>query len=150
MKAIASSREQHRKMALTPLPAWIERAQGKLVSARILLDHEQHDDVAELCLFAVEMILKACIARHFTLPSVPGTGLEWEQYTGKNYFTHNLDILLKASQKGDLIRLDYLAEWSIITQWAIDERYKPVGTVSRRAAEEGIEAAATLLEALWT
>jgi HEPN domain-containing protein len=137
-------------MPLTPLPAWVERAHGKLVSARILLDHGQYDDVAELCLFAVEMILKASIAQRYAMTGVPGTKLEWKDHTGSDFFTHKLDDLLKASQKLDVVRLDYLTEWSIINQWAIDERYKPVGTVSRRAAEAGIEAAATLLNVVWS
>ena len=61
----------------------------------------------------------------------------------KSFLTHNLDQLVKLAglQKAyDNADVNFKTNWSIATKWTEVNRYKPIGTSSKRDVEEIINA----------
>jgi hypothetical protein len=61
---------------------------------------------------------------------------------------HDLDVLLHFTGRETRIKTSHMTEWSVVTQWDPEARYKPVGSANRAAAALMISSAETLLKAL--
>lgn len=96
--------------------------------------------------YAVEIALKARIAKTLRWKDFP---LKDEEFKGLGSLkVHKLPILLKLSGREDAIKSKYLAEWSAVSAWDPETRYRPIGSASRRDAEIMISSAKVLLKAL--
>jgi hypothetical protein len=57
-------------------------------------------------------------------------------------------VLLTFTGQGQNVKANHLAEWSHVTIWDPESRYKPIGTVTEPDAQRMINSAATLLGVL--
>jgi hypothetical protein len=89
--------------------------------AAILLAASEWARAYYLIGYAVECALKACIARQFTLHSVPDRRLVLD------FYTHDVEKLLGLTQ----LRTNLLADaqrqlnWAIVKDWSEQARYEP-------------------------
>ncbi len=116
--------------------------QARVEDALVLYDAFRFDGSVYLCGYAIELGLKARICRT----------LQWDEYpTSRNYSTfrtHDLDVLLHLSGCEDTIKLNHLADWSVVAQWNPEARYNPIGNVTRSDANDMIESTKQLLKVL--
>ena len=93
-----------------------EIVQARSKDAEVLLDNSRFDGSVYLCGYAIELALKARICKT----------LQWNEYpTSAKYSTfktHDLDLLLHLTGLEDKIRFQYIAEWSVVTQWNPESR----------------------------
>ena len=66
----------------------------------------------------------------------------------ETFKTHDLDILLRLSGREQYIKVNLFAEWTVVSQWNPESRYRPVGTVSVATAQGMISAAQKILAKL--
>ncbi len=78
--------------------------------------------------------------------------LKWDDYPASNklnnFKTHDLDLLLLLSGVKKKINAELWAEWSGVSGWTSELRYKPAGNVTKEETRLMIEAAKTLLKRL--
>ena len=122
----------------------------EIVSARIedaeaLLNNSRFDGSVYLCGYAVELGLKAKICHTLQWEEYPSTGTGSKYKTFK---THDLDVLLHLTGVEKKVRLELLAEWSIVAQWTPEARYNPIGKVDETGAKDMLESTKVLIERL--
>ena len=123
----------------------VRRARAHLRDAELLHANQRYDGAVYLCGYAVEIALKARICRTLkwtTFPAASGT----ERF--KSFLIHNLETLLLFSGVEGKIKPALAAEWSTVKDWNPEQRYSPVGTQSRSAAEDMIAATRIILRVL--
>jgi len=102
--------------------------EARLIDAEVLLNAKRFDGSVYLCGYAIELGLKRRICET----------LKWNEYptSGKysTFKTHDLDVLLHLSGIEDNIKIHYLSEWSIVSQWNPEARYKPIGNIQETDA----------------
>jgi hypothetical protein len=76
----------------------------------------------------------------------PESKKEFERLS--SFKTHDLDTLLSLSGREQKIRGNHLTEWSGVTQWDPEIRYKPIGSVMQADASLMIQRVEVLLGAL--
>jgi len=117
-------------------------AEARLVDAEVLLNSKRFDGSVYLCGYAIELGLKKRICET----------LKWNEYptSGKysTFKTHDLDVLLHLSGIEDKIKVNYLTEWSIVSQWNPEARYKPIGKIIESDAKDMLESAKEIIEQL--
>lgn len=121
-------------------------AQARLKDSEVLNRARRYDGAVYLCGYAVETALKARICRTLKWPGFPSTKAEFQ--TLQSFKTHALDVLLSLSGVEVKIKTRFLAEWSYVTRWDPEVRYKPIGTATRNDAVNMINSAKTLLRQL--
>jgi HEPN domain-containing protein len=101
---------------------------ARLIDAEVLLNAKRFDGSVYLCGYAIELGLKKRICET----------LKWNEYptSGKysTFKTHDLDVLLHLSGIEDNVKIHYLSEWSIVSQWNPEARYKPIGNIQETDA----------------
>src|SRR5215467_12539098 len=107
-------------------------ARGRLRDAEVLLTAGRYDGAMYLCGYAIEAALKAHICRVLKWPGYPSTRKEFEGY--QSFRTHDQDVLLHLSGTENKIKTSHLAEWSIVTTWDSNVRYRPIGSTSSQDA----------------
>lgn len=116
--------------------------QARLKDAEVLLEASRFDGSVYLCGYAIELGLKARICKT----------LQWDKYpSGKDYNTfktHDLDVLLHLTGLEDKVKLKYMAEWSIVTQWNPEARYNPIGNVQESDARDMLDSTKELIKQL--
>lgn len=107
-----------RRSELKPL------AQAKLEDARLLLAHKRPSNAYYLGGYAIELALKACIAKQISSDTIPDKDFirnvyshEFSQLTG----LAGLSSELKREIKDDPL---FAANWAIIREWLPDARYR--------------------------
>lgn len=99
-------------------------AQAKIDDASILLQNRRFSNAYYLAGYAVELGLKACIARHINAETIP------DKYFIKNILDHQFPKLiglaglateLKDQKDNDP---DFAANWAIVSEWSPDARYE--------------------------
>lgn len=99
-------------------------AQAKLDDAGILLAHKRPSNAYYLGGYAIELALKACIARQITTDTIPDKDFI------RNVYSHEFSQLvglaglsseLKREIKGDPL---FAANWAIAREWLPDARYR--------------------------
>jgi hypothetical protein len=118
-------------------------ARARLKDATVLLDSKRYDGAVYLCGYAIELKLKARICRFLRWTEFPSSGREFEDY--KSLKTHNLDVLLHLSGVEQTVKLGFLTEWSIVSQWNPESRYQCVGTLAEPDANMMIASTKKLL-----
>jgi hypothetical protein len=118
-------------------------ARARLKDADVLLASRRYDGATYLCGYAVELALKARICQALKWQDFPSTSGEFRDY--QSFKTHDLDVLLHLSGREQIIKLNFLAEWSAVAQWDPSARYQPVGSANRTDAQLMISSAKTLL-----
>lgn len=121
-------------------------AKARLKDSEILFRNRRYDSAIYLCGYAVELALKARICRTLKWMGFPSSNSEFRDY--KSLKTHNLDTLLAFSGVEDKIKNRFLSEWSVVTQWKPEDRYRPLGTANRITTNDMINATEKLIEAL--
>jgi HEPN domain-containing protein len=121
-------------------------ARARLRDSEVLYHNGCYDGSVYLCGYAIEFALKARICRTLRWPAFPSTSREFQSYV--SFRTHNLDVLLSLSGAEEKIRTGYVTEWSYITAWDPEVRYRPIGSVTRIQAGDIIASARTLLGVL--
>lgn len=130
-------------VAVSPSPADLDvLAQERLDDARALFDAGRYDGAQYMCGYAIEMKLKSRICKTHGWPKYPPDALKGE--FSKALKTHNLaDLLLFASPE-PTIEMEKTAEWSVVSVWNPDQRYKP-GAVLGEQADAMINAVTILM-----
>jgi HEPN domain-containing protein len=110
----------------------------RLREAETLFDAGLYDGSSYLAGYSIELALKARICRLLDLLEYPSTG-----DLGRVYATHDLDRLLtlaglrrKTMGRGQTV----FASWSVIARWKPEQRYDKLGSVTKRYAEEILNA----------
>ncbi len=116
--------------------------EARLRDAEVLFGASRFDGSIYLCGYAVELGLKARIC----------TILQWDEYpTGGKYSTfktHDFDVLLHLTGLEREIKLNYMADWSIVAEWRPEARYKPIGKTTQSEAQGMIESTKEILTRL--
>ncbi|TQX91829.1 MULTISPECIES: DNA-binding protein [unclassified Rhizobium] len=105
-------------------------AQAKINDAQLLLAHRRASNAYYLAGYAVEIGLKACIAKQISAETIP------ELNFVRSIYDHDLQKLirvaglsaeLKQAQDADK---DFAVNWAIVCEWKPDDRYglKDLGT----------------------
>ncbi|MCP4113130.1 MAG: HEPN domain-containing protein [Desulfobacteraceae bacterium] len=121
-------------------------AKARLKDSEILFRNRRYDSAIYLCGYAVELALKARICRALKWMDFPSSNREFSDY--KSLKTHNLDALLTFSGVEGKIKSNFFFEWSVVTQWKPEDRYRPLGTANRITANDMINATERLIMAL--
>lgn len=121
-------------------------AQARLADAQALHAALRHDGAVYVCGYAVELALKARICTALNWSGYPSNRAEFQQYL--SFRTHDLDVLLHLSGLEPTVRAQFLADWSVVTQWDPEIRYRAVGTTSDAWAATMIASTTALLEVL--
>jgi HEPN domain-containing protein len=121
-------------------------ARARLADAEALFQAGRYDGAAYLGGYVVEMALKARICRTLNWLEFPESRSEFEGLTSLR--THDLNVLLRLSNREVIIRGTRLAEWTIMETWSPEYRYFPVGTTGIAEARTMLDAATALLRTL--
>jgi hypothetical protein len=121
-------------------------ADARIEDARVLLHNGRLDGAAYLCGYAVELALKARICSTLGWQGFPETRSEFENLA--SFKTHKLDVLLSLSGQEQAIKTKHLEEWSAVSNWDPEARYKTIGHTSREQAELMLVSSILLLGAL--
>jgi hypothetical protein len=121
-------------------------AGARLNDAEALLLARRYDGAAYLCGYTIEIGLKLRICKTLKWEGFPETTKEFEGL--QSFKSHSLNTLLKLSGVEEKIKLNYLAEWSIVKQWNPESRYHRVGGITASDAAGFVEACKVLLHAL--
>ena len=76
----------------------------------------------------------------------PSINKEFEGLT--SFKTHRLETLLKLAGIEQRIKKRYFTEWSLVTQWDPEIRYRPAGSISPREVQEMLNAVRKLRRVL--
>ena len=112
-------------------------ADEKLSDARVLFNAKSWSNAYYLAGYAVELAIKACIAKSFKADTVPDKDLviktyshEFPKLIGTAGLTAELQKQVQAGQ-------DFRAAWGVVNEWTPEDRYR---TNSEQDAKELIEA----------
>ena len=121
-------------------------AKAHLEDAMTLLAARRFDGAVYLCGYAVEVAIKGRICRTLRWSGFPDSAGEFRDL--QSFRTHELDLLLRLSGIEARIRSGFPAEWSAISGWKPELRYRRPGTADRGGAEAMLQAAKVLTRAI--
>lgn len=130
-------------------------AKTRLKDARILHKNKSHDGALYLCGYAIELGLKAVIAKNLnpsglvSMSHIPSTKEEFNIV--QKITNHDLDALLTLVPSNIIqkIKTKYLAEWSLVQKWNPEMRYAPIrGASARKEAGNVLDAVKRILDYL--
>jgi HEPN domain-containing protein len=131
---------------MIPAPDLKLLARGRLRDARALFRAGRYDASAYICGYAVEVALKARICRTLKWNGFPHTNSEFDGL--QSFRTHRLDILLRISGQAERITRRFLPEWGMVVRWNPERRYLPIGSTSRREAQDMLKAVEVIVRTL--
>lgn len=108
----------------------------RLKDAELLYRARSYNAAAEMCGFALEFALKACVCRRLRINEYPEKELEGA------FKKHRYEDLLLLAGLRDLVAAPgkQLPSWSAATSWKPERRYQPVGSTTKRDAEDMLKA----------
>jgi hypothetical protein len=121
-------------------------ARAKLRDAEVLYKNRRYDSAIYLCGYTMEAVLKARICRTLKWEGFPETRGEFQDY--QSFRTHDLEILLSLSGVKEKTLNNHASEWSKVSSWSPEMRYRPVGTTLRIDVFRMIEATKVLVKVL--
>jgi hypothetical protein len=121
-------------------------ARARLEDSEVLLQSGRYDSAAYLCGYAVELALKARICLVLNWTGYPSKNAEFQKY--QSFKTHDLKVLLRLSGAEVIMRNKYKSEWSVVSTWDPELRYKLIGSTSFQTASAMITATKFLLREL--
>jgi len=107
-------------------------AQAKLEDAEALLQAKRYDSAVYICGYAIELALKARICLVLNWNGYPSNNAEVQKY--QSFKTHDLKVLLRLSGTEAIMTNKYKSEWSAVSTWVPEFRYKLVGSTSFQTA----------------
>lgn len=128
---------------MVPVADLVTIARARLDDAESLLAAARFDAALYICGYAIEVALKVRICRTLGWPGYPSTSKEFDRY--HSFRTHDLVTLLHLSGIEKEVTTTHFALWSVVIEWGPEVRYDPVGTTSRQAATDIVDAARALL-----
>jgi hypothetical protein len=108
-------------------------AKARLEDASVLYQDRRFDGAVYLCSYAIELSLKARICTTLGWIGFPETRGEFENFG--SFRTHKLDVLLALSGVEQMVKTRHLEEWSAVSTWDPETRYKRIGHTTREQAE---------------
>jgi len=132
---------------MIPLNLFKNTARSRFEESNILLNKHRYDGAVYLCGYSIEIGFKVKICENFNLPAFPETDAEFKTIKpqiGFDFRTHDLEKLLLKSGFENSVKLNYMAEWSVIALWNPEVRYRPLGSINKLAAENMINSAKTI------
>ena len=114
--------------------------------AEALLQAKRYDSAVYNCGYAIELALKARICLVLNWNDFPATNAEFQKY--QSFKTHDLQVLLRLSGTEAIMMNKYKSEWSAVSIWKPEFRYKLVGSTSFQTASFMITNTKTLLREL--
>ena len=114
-------------------------ARARLADAEALRRSRRFDGAAYVCGYVVELALKARICRTLRWSTFPEKRSEFEGL--QSLKTHNLDVLLRLSGREQFVKVGLFLEWTVLSQWNPEARYKAPGTVTASDVRNMIAAA---------
>jgi hypothetical protein len=121
-------------------------AKARLQDAITLHVAGRHDGAVYLCGYSVELALKARICRTLKWSGFPETNKEFENL--RSFKVHDLDVLLRFTGREAVVKTTLFPDWSVVSAWNPESRYKPIGSVSPADAGQMLASAAVLLRKL--
>jgi HEPN domain-containing protein len=118
-----------------------ELAKTRLKEAKALFDCGLYDGSYYLAGYVVELSLKARICRVLDTNDYPDSGK-----VSQSFKIHKLDDLLllaglnRKFEQAQIANPNLLTNWSLVTRWNEELRYKPVGSSPMLQAQEAIVA----------
>jgi hypothetical protein len=118
-----------------------ELAKTRLREATALFVFELYDGSYYLAGYVVELALKARICKVLDTDNYPDSG-----DFSRSFKTHNLDNLLvlagleRKFERAKIANPNLLTNWSLVTEWNEQFRYKPVGSSPMLRAQNTIAA----------
>lgn len=116
-------------------------AKTRLIEAKALFDKGLYDGSCYLAGYVIELALKARVYKILDMTDYPESG-----DMSRLFKTHKYDDLVKLSgleRKFDEAKKANVAlftNWSLVTDWSEEFRYRPVGTNSKKRVQEIINA----------
>ncbi|WP_336069952.1 HEPN domain-containing protein [Nitratireductor rhodophyticola] len=114
-------------------------ARAKLGDAKLLLEHGRASNAYYLSGYAIELALKACIAKQISEDTIPDKNFI------KNVYSHDFPTLaglagLSRELKNEIARdLSFSANWAITCEWLPDARYKSYTSFEAQTLVEAVE-----------
>jgi HEPN domain-containing protein len=128
-------------------------ARTKIDDARFLLAHGRSGNAYYLAGYAVELGLKAYIARQIVAEVIPGRRFM------SGVYDHDLERLVGVANLADALTsrrsVDdvFNANWGIVTKWSVESRYEDAGTPAAQALVDAVSDAErgvlSWIEAFW-
>jgi HEPN domain-containing protein len=112
-------------------------ADEKLSDAAILLNAKSWSNAYYLAGYAVELAIKACIAKSFKAENIPDLQLVRETYTHRFSDLIGTAGLRAALQRQEQADLDFAINWGVVYEWSPEDRYT---ATSEQDARELIDA----------
>ncbi|MFM9845943.1 MAG: HEPN domain-containing protein [Hyphomicrobiaceae bacterium] len=118
-------------------------ARSKLSDAQLLLQHGRWSNSYYLSGYAVEIGLKACIAKQISADVIPDKNFIAETYRHELRRLVNLAGL--SQELGNRERADqpFAANWAIVAQWNPETRYEAIDQFSAQSFLEAVADNAT-------
>ena len=123
-----------------------EISKARLQDAEILFQSRRYDGSIYLCGYAIEIGLKNKICKTLRWKEFPLSPGEFQNL--QSFKTHKLDILLKLSGAESKIKVNFLADWSVVARWDPEARYQPIGTATRQESRSMIDSTKSILRQL--
>jgi HEPN domain-containing protein len=121
-------------------------AKARLEDAEALFHAGRYDGSIYLCGYAIEIGLKNKICKTLHWKGFPSTRSEFQDF--QTFKTHSLNVLLRLSGAENKIKKNLLIEWSIVSKWDPEARYKETGSTTKQGAKLMIDSTNVLLGAL--
>lgn len=127
-------------------------ATSKVEDARLLYDHQRYSNAYYLYGYAIELGLKACIARNVTAETIP------DKVVLTGFLDHHVGRLVGLAGLADAMKLarqteEFDKRWSEISGWSIDARYGAIDAATAAAMADAVEhpnhGAMTWLQRYW-
>jgi HEPN domain-containing protein len=112
-------------------------ADQKLSDAQILFNAKSWSNAYYLAGYAVELAIKACIAKAFKADTIPDRGLVNKTYSHEFPSLIGTAGLRAELQKQEEASQAFAAAWGVVNEWSPDDRYT---VKSERDAKDLIEA----------
>jgi len=116
-------------------------AKTRLLEAKALFDKGLYDGACYLAGYVIELALKARVCRILDMTDYPESG-----DMSRLFKTHKYDDLVKLSglerkfEEAKKLNSVLFTNWSLVTVRSEEFRYRPVGTNSKKRAQEIINA----------
>ena len=121
-------------------------ASARIKDAEILYKANRFDGAFYLCGYSVELSLKIRICKSLKWNDFPFTKKEFEGL--QSFKTHSLDLLLRLSGQEFKVKINHLADWSIVVKWDSEKRYSVIGAINKIEAFDMIESSKVIIKAL--
>lgn len=112
-------------------------ADEKLSDAQILFNSKSWSNAYYVAGYAVELAIKACIAKSFKADTIPDKGLVNDTYSHKFPSLIGTAGLRAELQKQEQASQDFAVAWGVVNEWSPDDRYR---VNSEQDAKELVEA----------